>query len=1067
MKTWKKIVICFVTLGGVVATYVSLESAPGMREQEEALRPSTRFVTDSQGPRGLGPGARPWVNQLNEHYELAYRFRGDNFDPQSNTAVKVTHPAFEFFTEDQMIQVMGETGMVYLPSREASAKTATAGPALSGMPTRGTMKDVTIKVFEVDRATGEPSPNEMVSATMDNVSFDNDTLRIETEGFTKDGRDVPRDMVPVVVRGRDYDFDGEGLSMTISKGDRSIQRLKIDHGHRLLIKHPGAMDTQVGTTARPGSPGGLGWDAPGTMLASSDPKATAPPVKEEKRQIYRATFYHELKIVQGDGTVRGEQMQVDFSSKASEVTSSAAPSTAPSGATPAVPVAGALIPPGAATVPTPTTGPAEDPVLITWNGPLELVGNGGDPTLASKQAVVTITGNPVVLEQRGMVAQAPAVQYRKLEQLATLVGSDASPVVLSDDKHSVVRTPRLTWDKRKGEAVLTGTSVVRADADSGDGTAKVPTVISWTDKATLSFASAGGKGEAKQGSAGSDNGAKRIRTAVLEGDVSVDHPEMNLASKKLTVEFDPRGPRTGEDSGAFGGGGIASAHAEGSVLARMPGTGGKPDSAMQGDELFLFTKPGAGGKRYPSEIKSNGNVRATDGKQDLTADHLAIELLPSRAGLSAGSSKVQALTATGNVVARTDDGTLVRTDTLVAKNVAEAPDITLSGRMSTVEGKDGGWKMASASDIHYTKNDGQAAIPGPGVLTGIQKAEAPGEVDKPFKATWTDSAHLDLKANRVDVAGNVSLETRDKDGGVDTGTGKTLTVTLVDADKTATANGAKPDQDTSAGPLGKKQVKSFDFGGDVRLQSFLASDTEVLRQVNLAAERLLYDASKGLDVPVPGTLFFFDRTQKEAVKPGGPSTPEVAPKPENAPKPGEKLPSGKGTTGIDWRDSMDYDLATHAVTFNGAVHFAHRPLAPAANADPNVPEEPFKLNSDKMVATLASSAKQDPSVKRSGSADLESSQLRSVVSTGNVVFTGRGVMLHAQEIDFDPEDQMLVAIGSEREPVQFDEVKGAATGTATYLRYNLKTGQIEELNNPTGSLSRAGLKPSAADKKKR
>src|SRR5256885_6656080 len=76
---------------------------------------------------------------------------------------------------------------------------------------------------------------------MNNASFDQETFRIQTESYERNGKIIPADQVEVQVRGRDYDFNGRGLDIRWNERDRRLQQLEIAHGEQLTAKHPQAI----------------------------------------------------------------------------------------------------------------------------------------------------------------------------------------------------------------------------------------------------------------------------------------------------------------------------------------------------------------------------------------------------------------------------------------------------------------------------------------------------------------------------------------------------------------------------------------------------------------------------------------------------------------------------------------------------------------------------------------------------------------------------------------------------------------------------------------------------------
>src|SRR5207249_1197380 len=143
------------------------------------------------------------------------------------------------------------------------------------MPTRGKLHNVIVSVFDpVD------APEPTITAKMNNAAFDTDNFRIATESYVDEhGNTVEADQVPVVVRGRDYDFDGRGLVIRWNERDRKLQLLEIAHGESLTVKNASALSPagafSRGPATRPAARGGHPGDEipQPVMLASADPHA--------------------------------------------------------------------------------------------------------------------------------------------------------------------------------------------------------------------------------------------------------------------------------------------------------------------------------------------------------------------------------------------------------------------------------------------------------------------------------------------------------------------------------------------------------------------------------------------------------------------------------------------------------------------------------------------------------------------------------------------------------------------------------------------------------------------------
>src|SRR5688572_5595540 len=202
---------------------------PTPQNARNAIAPATRPRFESgESLRGIQQGENVWIKRYDEKTgELSSQFKGSRYTPQKDGTVDVEKPEAEFFSDDgkQRVRIEGISGNVLMelgPQEDDSS----IGPAgQSQMPSRGKLLDVVVSVFEpVDAAT--PA----LVARMNNAAFDTETFRIATEAFNDSaGKTIEADQVPVVVRGRDYDFDGRGLVIRWNQRDRKLELLEIAH----------------------------------------------------------------------------------------------------------------------------------------------------------------------------------------------------------------------------------------------------------------------------------------------------------------------------------------------------------------------------------------------------------------------------------------------------------------------------------------------------------------------------------------------------------------------------------------------------------------------------------------------------------------------------------------------------------------------------------------------------------------------------------------------------------------------------------------------------------------------
>ncbi|MFN4242902.1 MAG: hypothetical protein ACK4PI_06655 [Tepidisphaerales bacterium] len=1164
MKTWAKAFLAAVGLACGVGGYLWW-SAPAPLEAERrggALVPSTRPLDAAGGVAGIGAGERPWANQYDERGELAYRFRARQYNPLDSGTVDVEAPTFEFFlTGGRRVRLVGERGQVFLPRRSPGRQGS--GDALGGqasLPSRGTLRNVQITLLEPG------SDASSLTAVMDNVIFDNDTLRIWTGESVIDGVPVPGNRIPVVVRGDDYEFDGEGLTIQLAqRGERTIQRVEVARATRLLIKSgelPGLGSRGPGRHLPPDGPGDVrlatasasaAWTAAlsgasaaargggGALLlaqaggragggaAAGGGGAVVRPVADT---VYRATFRHGVRIVQGGNTLSGDILQVDFSSverprpaaaggEAREGTLPPQPQ-GPSSPPDASPSSGAPAPQGVTD--TSTDGAASPrqgtPVLITWDGPLRVEADAGDPHTPPGEAVVTLFAGerPVELVTAGdggsggvgaARAVAAAMTYETAHRRATLQGSTLVPVTLSDDRGSVVTTPLLTYELDQGVAVLTGVSVLRASVDTDERGTPRQMLASWSRRAVVRFQQPGSEGSRPAATARHGGprggGLGPVATAELAGTVRVDHPELQLSADTLLLSFDAglsaageperRSPAMHAPAGAAvvgAGSDLREVYAEGNVAARL--LGGRNPGTLQGRTLRMTTTRDAAGRVVAERIEAGGDVVASDGTQTLQARGLVIELAPEpeggertaggpagggvmRGGGGVARVRPQTVSASGDVVATSADGSQIRSQTLTIGNVSTQRVVFIEGPGSSVSAEG---NELTADRIIYREADGEALIPVGGTLKGVQRASRPGERDTPFTVTWSQQAKLTSgdDGGRIDVLGDVRFESLDADGAVSTAQAEQLTVHLTAETVPPTgsaATGAAADGDagrargttSDAGGdvprvrlLGRRQLAAIELQRRVALQSVLGdSEGRLVRQFNLFSEVVRYDGSGRLEVPAAGRLLLIDRRPKEAGG-GGPAVSAAqgsAPGPSGDTRPapgadGAISADGRGNTAMQWERSLVYEPADRQLTFDGAVVFVHEPLPDGT--PPAEPPRRYRLDSDRLTVYLEGAG----SARPAGFPDSEQlDQVRTVIADGVVSFRGDGLTIFASELEYVPALQVVLARGNDRQPVRIEDDRAIGTGTFTSARVNLKTGLVEEVREPRGSIGLGGM----------
>lgn len=312
-------------------------------------------------------------------------------------------------------------------------------------------------------------------------------------------------------------------------------------------------------------------------------------------------------------------------------------------------------------------------------------------------------------------------------------------------------------------------------------------------------------------------------------------------------------------------------------------------------------------------------------------------------------------------------------------------------------------------------------VRGPGKMHLLQR-EKPGADPRPVDVAWTDSVAVDGKKNQIDVLGNVSVASPGN-----TGKGNHLVITLADKPeepaKAATRKSATTKKSTpltgiasSGDPMQNKEVQTITFAEGVSLESVQAAKgtNELLRQMNLMADVVKYDLPhQRTTVPVPGRMLLVDR-QKGGEGNGNPA-------------------GARGNTAFSWSRQMVFDQSANVMEMTGDVVIAH---------ESDGSEKPFRLDADKVTATLAPKAGAKPdAAAQQQQATPESVELKHVTAEGAIRFTSKDTQLTASVVDYDPETGMLVARGLGRDPVHLYDADGVQMGTAAEVYFNTKTGQ--------------------------
>lgn len=1054
------------------------------------------------GGKSMGPGERVWW----DHYDTktgdrTSRIRVSRYQPAKDGSLFVNDPQAEFFmSEGRLLRIEGKTGNIIMQENLSKGKNAPGGGAASQSPRSGDLHNVTLRMFRKDEA------DPYLTMTMNNASFDNETYRIQSEDYLdENGKRVRAEWVPITVRG-EYELDGYGLKLQYSDQEHRLVYLKIAHGNRLLIKHPGNLNNKP-----PAKPVGVAnvfntqplamppllttdyWLLSSTLLVADTPPATprrprpaqlpaSKPVvpKEEEDPIYRAVFKDAIVVTQGgEQLATADQMDVDFINANGDLGEMGGSTTAPTATRPAKrtsaePRPKAERPVRPATKPTakavatshPTTAPDEQPIEIHWTGPLTVTPVGGDRSdrIAPGESIIKLfgkAGRPVVVTRESNQVKntitCATLTHWTIDQGALLESGPGIPVEMMDTRQSHIITQTMLFSQLEGTALLYGKSHAELPIEDENSSTTKPTTlpatpakvqlmkVDWLDRCTLYFQ--GGLQEMV------------MERADLSGQVRVDHPQVQLTSKDLDLYFAPPpttrptscpAPTQPQRSTAT----IRELDAKGNVHCVMQGNNGPADKqTIDTDKLTMLTAAAPDGKLFAHNIIATGHVHAVDPERDLKAGYMSIVLAqPTTKPTTRPTTRASRQTSQ---VATGDLETMVAHDSV---HVVTADGKTADADELVIKTKDGkadvtlyGRPAMVTRDkdkligaiIHMVPDTEDLSVTGAGRMDGVQKS-ADGKAARPVTVTWEKNltGHGDL----IECEGGVIARSTDADGTVNVAQGRRVIITTT---RPTTLPTTKPTAVArTTGP--STQPVATRKKATTKPSDFDAMGDRVVETLTLEGSAQTTSTLTGPD----GTLLRLSHIDSEVIKflQHDPKAKQLV-----IPGPGRMLM-------VDNRPPST------------------QPAAKEASADPMGMRgqtafqwgESFVYDEGKQQATMlggveitrldaatGQAQKADPmhltgntliadlvpapqsTTKPADGSELSSKmQLKKVHVEGSVHGTNSKLNLKAQTMDYDPEKHRLTSRGTPRNPVQQLDENDLPTATFDEFVWDTQTNQI-------------------------
>lgn len=631
-------------------------------------------------------------------------------------------------------------------------------------------------------------------------------------------------------------------------------------------------------------------------------------------------------------------------------------------------------------------------------------GNAGD----QPPIVVSLTGAPATVRLRGTQARSAVVTYDATTGSASLRSSHEFPeVAMQDADGRTIFAKQVEFDGPSSTATFAGPAKFELPVP-GDAApaadAKQPPRMMLVEA----------KKQAKMKFAG-DEGQLSMRSAAFSGDVLIDHPQIKLNGQELTLNFTEPAGKGAEPA-------LAGVAAGGGVSAKLIDEQGRTQ-AIECRTLELATDSPAPGQVRARSLRAEGGVRIDSPAQQLSAGMLDVafrdvppdakskpSLLPAGEG-----QEVATLLAQEGVKLRSPDGGAIDADRVALTEESGRRWLTLTGEPARIGDAKG---ALSAGQIRVDAESGDATVVGGGSFDTVLASDDP-QRRQPAKVTWKNDLKFVAAENVASADGGVEILADQAEGTRLRGTAQRLQLTF--APETA----RPADATVAAPPLAGRQMTDAMLLGDVQLAGVRQDPSgggtggALLQRVHLFSDRLSYQpATEQIVIPSAGRMLVEDRRPAE-------------PSPDGRGAGAFGLGSARGATAFQWSDKLTFAAGQDRVDMAGDVLVVHRPDGDEARE--------VRVQADTVAAELAASAGRSQGDLATPAAPAQPSPVRRVAAAGNVRVTTGKLEFLANEIEFRPPDDTLIAKGTDRAPAVLLDEQGLSRGSFREMWLNPRT----------------------------
>jgi hypothetical protein len=946
------------------AMYVHLSAPPG-READPADGAAPIPVANADGQTYM-TGA--WSNLYDKDGQLYGRLRSAKCVPEADGLWHLTEPEAEFFQKDgQIAHMSARDGDVRL-GQQTHNESLGNGPI--DPPSQGTLNDVTVRLYSDEAAESNGDPE--MTLHMDNTRFDADTYRLYT--VAADG--IAADQIPITIRGRQVDFDGRGLLLEWNGQAHELRSLVISHEQAMTLRQQ-----SPSPTTKP-------------ARETSATKKSGSPV-----HVYLATFEGGVHVTQsGQERISSPVMTVMMATGSSTKQADGNPPVAPSAE---------------------KSKTNEQPLTVTWGGEARIVPTTLTPAnaLAPGQSIIRFWGGEVHVAENGMTMVGTDMSYDNASQSGVAIGSAEKSLVMNfankDGKNTgTVVTQKARFSQLNKQVVLGPGAGAFANPTSKTGDVMN---AAWDQSCNLTLAGSGDRFELQQ--------------AALIGNASIhDGPKgapekLKLTAQRIDTDFaqqpapvDPAKAKAGKEPGTepvlkrL----IASTHAN-CVIHET----GRPDRTIGADKLTVEIAQDDADKPYPHFVTAEGNVRAEQDEQVLTARRMDATMVQDTSkGKNNGEPKPQIIVADGDVHLHGKHGETASGDNLTVETHGNDQWMTLIGSPAATVTSDK--RTLTGHELRLRPGENWAMVNGAGGVEGLVTAK-PGKPDQPIHAKWNTSATVLGNENKVDILGGVEADTTEAAGTkmIVQGDHAILILSAKPSTQPSKATTKKSAPDSSLGgvafdPFKDKQVQYVTLLQHASLEStLLAADKSILKRQFIEGDEIDSDVvNQHVVVPGAGRMLLEEHRKRNET---------------------EKSPvSGQGATAISWAKKFTYDLSAHHAVLDGSVNINHVPDNKAS---------PTSMVADQVVVDFEPLAP--------GAAD-STPPLKQMTATGHILIQilsqSGSKLIEANSVIYDPKTQTLTIKGTPTADVIITDTKTNGQESCEQAIVNVRTNDFQAIN---------------------